>query len=895
MKDNYWRSFASGHLLKAAVIAIFFVLRYIAEFGRGAEHPFLHAGLSAVLFIAIYQSLCCLYANFQKDRSEASVFAGSHIFSLIPVDILLWMEAVQTWPGADAPFIRLALIPAALQAAAVLLYTFLVRPVLKKKILPESAALVAASKEARIYEEAAENGDKSPSAWPLESFAGRMNRRDDMPLRIQRVLSEDLPVQELCEKIGDCPVVVLCGVSSEKREALTAYCRGKGKLLYYMPETKEYSFARGETEYLLDKAFIRADFRKTDQRFRLAIKRAADIVVSAALLILLSPLMLAAACAVRAGDGGPALFSQKRYTLDGRVFNILKFRTMKMTPEDNGVYPFTENDSRITHIGGLLRRYHIDELPQLINILKGDMSLVGPRPEQVELADLYSKHVTDYPERLRVRAGLTGLAQVYGRYSIEPADKLRLDLMYIENQSFLTDLKILLLTAVSVFRTDAAEGFDAKRSGEIHDSVGGGMPGKDAEQREDLEEDSKVKIPAEVPAFKEKGRLRKLPETAFYILVLFFCVRSLVGRMAWTGGSQNAALFMKTMQSLLETGVWLLTAAVIYIRAAGEIRDSRGKGIPLLLKRILRKPAVHGLLIILAGSVSAYLLCRENLIILMLLVYLSGFADERKTAALLLGFFTAGIIFTAFTWMLGLTEDVICTFSYGICHSFGFSNPNSMGFYYFSAFLLLWYLYGNRGKLSFAAAGACVSALCFITCGCRTASILMLFLVVYGIWMKELPERTSGRAARAGVTLMPVFMFLLSAAAGITLYPLDDKIHSNFIVRVVDCVYAFRDAGLSLLPQSFDGFERFYYFDNGYYYWLFCNGILAALSFLVPVLYFNYKAAGKGRRVINVLIFCAAVYYSMERLSLVLLLLAVAFAGVFQNNKSITGITDAGE
>ncbi len=104
---------------------------------------------------------------------------------------------------------------------------------------------------------------------------------------------------------------------------------------------------------------------------------------------------------------------------------------------DDGVHPYTKNDSRVTSVGITLRRLHLDELPQLINILKGDMSLVGPRPEQVELADLYTEKLKAYPERLRVRAGLTGLAQVYGRYSIEPQDKLRDDLMYIENQSLL--------------------------------------------------------------------------------------------------------------------------------------------------------------------------------------------------------------------------------------------------------------------------------------------------------------------------------------------------------------------------------------------------------------------------------------------------------------------------
>ncbi len=887
MKEYFRRCFISGQLLKVSVLLIYFMFRYVAEFGRGAEHPFLHAGLSAVFFYAVYRSLCGMYRHFQKDQAEALVFAISHIISLLPANLLLWLEAVQTWPGAGAPFVNLALIPAALQTTAVLLYTFLVRPVFIRQFTPASAALIDGGRQ----ETAAGGGPETGSAASSGKFAGRINSRNDMPFRIDTVLSGDIPVKELCEKLGGSAAVVLCGVSPEKRNDIAEFCKETGKTLYYMPDMSEYSSMRAMPEFILDKPFIRADFGQEGREFQQAVKRAADLAVSVLLLIILSPLMLAVAAAIRAEDGGQVLFSQKRYTMGGRVFDILKFRTMKMNPDDDRVHPYTENDSRITRIGKVLRRYHIDELPQLINIVKGDMSLVGPRPEQVELADLYVKDVADYPERLRVRAGLTGLAQVYGRYSIEPADKLRMDLMYIENQSVLTDLKILMLTVVSIFRKDGTEGFDTQRSSEIRGSTAG--PGKEEESR--AADDKDNVIPAAEPAGKENGLLYKLPETAFYVLLLLFGARSIVGRTAWIRGGRHAARFMIMSEKALMAGVWLITAAVIFICVSGAVRERRGADTRLLLKKILLQPAVYSLLVILACSLSMHLLCKESMIFILLLVYLSGFANERKTAVLLSGVFTSGVIFVTGTWLLGLSKDFIVTFSYGVCHSFGFVNPNSMGFYIFSAFLFLWYLCGNRYKPGFAAAGAALSVLCFVTCGCRTAAILILFLAVCGIWMKELPERSCSRAARAAAALMPVIMFLLSAAAGITLYPLDDKIHSNFIVRVVDCVYAYKDAGLSLFPQSFDGFERFYYFDNGYFYWLFCSGILASAAFLVPVLYFNFKAAGKCRRVINVLIFCAAVYYSMERLSLVFLFVAVAFAGVYRNDDLTAGCMVSGK
>ena len=172
-----------------------------------------------------------------------------------------------------------------------------------------------------------------------------------------------------------------------------------------------------------------------------AVKRAGDVCLSLLGLIALSPLLLWIAAAVKIEDGGPVLFRQERITKVGRIFRILKFRTMR--PE---AYPGQPESERITRVGARLRRRWLDELPQLVNVLRGDMSLVGPRP--LSLEDVaYAKTVCpDFFRREQVRAGLTGLAQLYGRPETPPNEKLAFDIRYIENQSSGLDLRILLST-----------------------------------------------------------------------------------------------------------------------------------------------------------------------------------------------------------------------------------------------------------------------------------------------------------------------------------------------------------------------------------------------------------------------------------------------------------------
>ena len=201
------------------------------------------------------------------------------------------------------------------------------------------------------------------------------------------------------------------------------------------------------------------------------IKRVVDIILSVIALIPALPLMAVTALLIKIEDGGSIIYKQKRLTQDGREFYVYKFRSMREDAEKDGVARLAgEHDDRITKVGRVIRAIRFDELPQLLNILKGDMSIVGPRPERPEIAAEYEKEIPEFAYRLKVKAGLTGYAQVYGKYNTTPYDKLKLDLFYIENYSFLLDIKLLFMTVKIFFQKEVSEGVDDNQKNALKDS-----------------------------------------------------------------------------------------------------------------------------------------------------------------------------------------------------------------------------------------------------------------------------------------------------------------------------------------------------------------------------------------------------------------------------------------
>ena len=215
----------------------------------------------------------------------------------------------------------------------------------------------------------------------------------------------------------------------------------------------------GSRVYFDDKSMIYAPVKGLTFEQRI-IKRLMDLAIAGLGLLITSPIFLFTALFIKLEDGGPVFYKQERATYAGRVFNVIKFRSMKQ--EDGSIHrSVTKNDDRITKVGKFIRKFRIDELPQLINVIKSDMSIVGPRPEMLENVQKYTKELPQFAYRERAKAGLTGMAQIYGKYNTSPKDKLILDLAYINQYSVWLDVKLIFRTLLVLLTPDkSTEAFE---------------------------------------------------------------------------------------------------------------------------------------------------------------------------------------------------------------------------------------------------------------------------------------------------------------------------------------------------------------------------------------------------------------------------------------------------
>lgn len=269
------------------------------------------------------------------------------------------------------------------------------------------------------------------------------------------------PVESIMDKLEvmeEFDAAFLCGIHSRERNIILKHCINHKIKLFMIPRIADVMMRGSEQIHMLHLPILKTQRYKPSIEYQI-IKRTMDIVVSGIATIVLSPLFLITAIAVKS-DGGPAFYKQKRLTKDGKVFEILKFRSMRVDAEkySGAVLSAGENDPRITKAGRIIRACRLDELPQLLNILKGDMSLVGPRPERPELQKEIEKEVPEFGLRLQAKAGLTGYAQVYGKYNTTFYDKLLMDLMYISKPSILEDLTIMLATVKILTSKESTEG-----------------------------------------------------------------------------------------------------------------------------------------------------------------------------------------------------------------------------------------------------------------------------------------------------------------------------------------------------------------------------------------------------------------------------------------------------
>ena len=307
-------------------------------------------------------------------------------------------------------------------------------------------------------------GDRDPG-----DVIHKMNSRKDK-YNISGKVHIRVGEEKIHELMENYDGVIIWDLPSQIRNRYLKYCFSHSIRCYMSPKISDIIILGSERIHLFDTPLLMSRNMGLSMEQR-AAKRLVDIVISGVGIIVTSPLMLLIAILVKAYDGGPVFYLQDRLTYKGKEFRIRKFRSMCVDSEKNGARLASKNDSRITPVGHVLRNLHLDELPQLFNVFMGDMSLVGPRPERDVIMQEYEKEIPEFHYRLKVKAGLTGYAQVYGKYNTTPYDKLKLDLFYIENYSFLLDIKLIFMTVKIFFQKEVSEGVDDNQVNALKDSA----------------------------------------------------------------------------------------------------------------------------------------------------------------------------------------------------------------------------------------------------------------------------------------------------------------------------------------------------------------------------------------------------------------------------------------
>lgn len=409
---------------------------------------------STLVYALIYYAFCNLYHAFRIASTSIQDTAFSQTVSFGVADLLLYMECclinnniVSILPG---------LIIAVLQILGTLLIVTKVKQHMLKVFKPQKTLLLYGS-----------------TTTPEEAlaFSKRLTQHYGHLFEIADIRFDREDSAMIYNLIRENSIVLLYEGSADRRGDLIKLCTEEKKVFYFTPKIEDILCQGAVSKSLLDTPLMKYEYQYEAMHSTVG-KRILDVVFSILFLLLTSPLFLIIAISIKLDDGGPVFYRQKRYTKNERIFEMIKFRSMVTDAEKYGATPCADGDPRITKVGRIIRATRLDEIPQFINILKGDMSFVGPRPERVENVKAYTEEMPEFAYRLRVKGGLTGYAQIYGKYNTSAYDKLRLDLMYIENQSVLLDIKIMLLTFKTIFQKESTEGFTQEESSRLRDKIG---------------------------------------------------------------------------------------------------------------------------------------------------------------------------------------------------------------------------------------------------------------------------------------------------------------------------------------------------------------------------------------------------------------------------------------
>ena len=399
------------------------------------------------LYAVILLFLSATYGGMRLGYQKNAEIVFSQVLSTVMADMVLYLQLSLMARQLFVP--KVFFIMFGVQVLIVIAYVNVANRLYRHLFPPRKLLLI--------------HGDR-----PYQELCDKFESRSDKYVVTKR-LSVKLGYEKLCKEIMDaydsneCNAVALGDISVQDRGPLLKFCYGKSIRVYLLPKITDVILTGAEELHVFDTPLLltREYSLTVEQCF---FKRMIDILGSLILIVPAAPIMLITAIVIKLYDGGPVLYKQVRCTKDQREFYIMKFRSMRTDAEKDGVARLaSKNDDRITPVGRFIRKCRIDELPQLFNILKGDMSFIGPRPERPEIIAQYLEVMPEFALRMKVKAGLAGFAQIYGKYNTTPYDKLKLDLTYIQNYSIWMDLKLMLLTIKILFWPDSTEGVEAEQ------------------------------------------------------------------------------------------------------------------------------------------------------------------------------------------------------------------------------------------------------------------------------------------------------------------------------------------------------------------------------------------------------------------------------------------------
>lgn len=436
-------------LLLLAKLFMFFLCVAVFFFLYGQKYSFLliptrTSIVTLGVFVIMYMAMTVIYGGFDIGKRKSKPIINSLILSVLFTDVVahFFMCIMNVTVVHNGKFVYeyplLLLATFVIQVFLIILMSYTCNDLYFSFKKPQNCIIVARQAE------------------PTEGIIAKVGRYKKQ-YNITKVVYTNQP--DIFKEIDTADAVFFYNLSVSERNAYVEYCYHFKKDIYYSVELSDIVAMSGKRVYFDDKSMIHAGVSGITFEQRI-IKRLMDLVIAGFGLLITSPIFLFTAICIKAEDKGPVFYKQKRATYGGRSFEVLKFRSMRT--EDGSIHrSVTKNDDRITKVGKFIRKFRIDELPQLINVLRSDMSIVGPRPEMLENVEKYTRELPEFQYRHRAKAGLTGMAQIYGKYNTSPKDKLILDMTYINQYSIWLDIKLIFRTLLVLLTPDqSTEAFE---------------------------------------------------------------------------------------------------------------------------------------------------------------------------------------------------------------------------------------------------------------------------------------------------------------------------------------------------------------------------------------------------------------------------------------------------